>query len=658
MIFYKFKLNAKVTTTFENERARNRACEDLNVKCDYFCKNHLNKDVYFFLVSIKKNIYEFDAVFNGEIHDFGKIDAWFSELVSYLEIEYVSVDKKEIFYKTFMVDNDSSCLFGYSRDVLDNFKLHIDGDFQEKTFGEDLPLEKVLEKFNSLPVSKNMEDEFKRIYTKTESSLFAVPAHYFVKIEDGDIREKTVELIVKSLHANKRVVRDKYTICKLNGFSFRSFRYGDLSNIYKINDGGVVVIQSNLALSDGNKYSREQEVAESLCDIAKMYSNNTVTIICAKNNEELEFYKKHLYNLFFIEAESQNLYNDDAKTFLKNIAKENLIDNPLTLCEMVEENRPYEVGELRNLYADWYKKFVKTIVFPQYAEFVDKEIQKPVEPDEEHGVDDLNALIGLDEVKSLVQDYINYELVKKECKSRYNKEYNVCRHMTFVGNPGTAKTTVARIFARIMKEKGLLSCGKLIEVGRADIVSKYVGGTAPKVQELFERAKGNVLFIDEAYSLNDGDKNLYGDEAINAIVQEMENNRDDIVVIFAGYKNEMDKFLDRNSGLRSRIAYEIEFKDYNENDLLKIANYQAKKMDLDISKCSKKLLEIIKIGKQNKNFGNGRFIRNILERARVKQATRIVKENKLNSDELNVLMPDDFELPTKVEAGMRLGFRD
>ena len=128
-------------------------------------------------------------------------------------------------------------------------------------------------------------------------------------------------------------------------------------------------------------------------------------------------------------------------------------------------------------------------------------------------------------------------------------------HMVFTGNPGTAKTTVARLFARILKENGVLSKGDLIECGRSDLVGKYVGWTAVQVKNMFKKAKGSVLFIDEAYSLCDDRSGSYGDEAINTIVQEMENNRDDMVVIFAGYPKEMNDFLDRNPGLRSRIAF-------------------------------------------------------------------------------------------------------
>ena len=142
--------------------------------------------------------------------------------------------------------------------------------------------------------------------------------------------------------------------------------------------------------------------------------------------------------------------------------------------------------------------------------------------------------------------------------------------MVFTGNPGTAKTTVARLFAEIMKDEAILSTGKFVEVGRADLVGQHVGHTAPLVKKKFRDAQGGVLFIDEAYSLCDSYENGFGDEAINTIVQEMENHRDDVIVIFAGYPEPMKQFLDRNPGMQSRIAFQIEFEDYTTEELCAI----------------------------------------------------------------------------------------
>lgn len=156
-------------------------------------------------------------------------------------------------------------------------------------------------------------------------------------------------------------------------------------------------------------------------------------------------------------------------------------------------------------------------------------------------------------------------------------------HMVFTGNPGTAKTTVARLFAEIMKDEKVLPTGNFVEVGRAELVGDHVGATAPLVKRKFKEAQGGVLFIDEAYSLCDSYENGFGDEAINTIVQEMENHRDDVIVIFAGYPEPMQKFLDRNSGMLSRIAFHVKFEDYSIDELCDITKLLLSRKQMTIT---------------------------------------------------------------------------
>ena len=234
-------------------------------------------------------------------------------------------------------------------------------------------------------------------------------------------------------------------------------------------------------------------------------------------------------------------------------------------------------------------------------------------------------------------------------------------HMVFTGNPGTAKTTVARLFAQIMKENGLLPVGDLIEVGRADLVGKYVGWTAPTVKAKFAAAKGSVLFIDEAYSLVDDKDGLFGDEAINTIVQEMENQRDDTVVIFAGYPDKMEQFLKKNPGLRSRIAFHIPFEDYKPAELLDIFTLMAKQQKLGLAPLVReRLLPIFSLATKQPDFGNGRFVRNLLEKSRMKQASRLVRldPDTVTMEMVSTLIPEDIDepqLPQKEERRV-LGF--
>lgn len=196
-------------------------------------------------------------------------------------------------------------------------------------------------------------------------------------------------------------------------------------------------------------------------------------------------------------------------------------------------------------------------------------------------------------------------------------------------------------------------------MGRADIVGRYVGETAPLVKSTFQRAKGCVLFIDEAYSLVDDRKGLYGDEAINTIVQEMENHRDDVIVIFAGYKNEMQAFLERNPGLNSRIAFHVPFENYSEAELLDITKSIASKTGYTINEnATEKLLSIFKSAKSDDSFGNGRFARNLLERAEFEHSNRIKEKDIrfVSDDELTTLNAEDFVYENTREEPRRIGF--
>ena len=269
-------------------------------------------------------------------------------------------------------------------------------------------------------------------------------------------------------------------------------------------------------------------------------------------------------------------------------------------------------------------------------------------------------MIGLSDAKQVIQKALNYYKMQKLYEEKGVKRDRPAMHMVFTGNPGTAKTTVARLFARIMKENGLLSKGQLIEVGRADLVGKYVGWTAPTVKSKFKAALGGVLFIDEAYSLVEDRDGLYGDEAINTIVQEMENHRDDVVVIFAGYPDKMEGFLQKNPGLRSRIAFHVPFADYNSEELCCIAKLIGKNKGLSFSEDAVVKLEtIFDLARQQNDFGNGRYVRNILEQARMSQATRLMEADfdSITTEDVVTIKAEDIAEPTaKPKEKRRIGF--
>ena len=237
---------------------------------------------------------------------------------------------------------------------------------------------------------------------------------------------------------------------------------------------------------------------------------------------------------------------------------------------------------------------------------------------------ELDEMIGLASVKEVIHKAVTGFKLKKLCLDRGIRRENPSLHMVFTGNPGTAKTTVARLFAEILKDEKVLPSGKFVEVGRADLVGDHVGATAPLVKKRFREAQGGVLFIDEAYSLCDGYENSFGDEAISTIVQEMENHRDNVAVIFAGYSEQMRHFLDRNPGMSSRIAFHVEFEDYSVSELCDITGLMLAEKQMKITDAAMdKLRHIYESAGKDSDFGNGRFVRKTLEEAEMNLAVRV-----------------------------------
>ena len=239
------------------------------------------------------------------------------------------------------------------------------------------------------------------------------------------------------------------------------------------------------------------------------------------------------------------------------------------------------------------------------------------------------SLIGLDPVKTRIRETAALLLVEKAREKLGLAHETPTLHMSFSGNPGTGKTTVALRMAELLHKLGYVRKGHLVTVTRDDLVGQYIGHTAPKTKEVLKKAMGGVLFIDEAYYLyrpeNERD---YGQEAIEILLQVMENNRDDLVVILAGYKNRMNTFFESNPGFRSRIAHHIEFPDYTTPELLDIGSAMLDQLNYYFTKSAKNaFIEYINLRKEQPHFANARSIRNALDRVRLRQANRLFKEN-------------------------------
>ncbi len=277
---------------------------------------------------------------------------------------------------------------------------------------------------------------------------------------------------------------------------------------------------------------------------------------------------------------------------------------------------------------------------------------KPEEKPEEkpESIDDLKKelqeYIGLDVIKNEVNSLINYVTIMKKRRDAGLPTPELSLHMVFSGNPGTGKTMIARLMARVYKALGILSKGQLVETDRSGLVAGFVGQTAIKTQEVIEKAKGGVLFIDEAYTLTSRGGNDYGQEAVDTLLKAMEDNRDDLIVIVAGYIELMRDFVNSNPGLKSRFNRFMDFPDYTVDEMLDIFNMRCEKSGYRLMDDAARgiLKEKIETGSRDvKGFGNARGVRNLFERALSLQADRLSKLETLTKDDLMTLTKEDIE---------------
>lgn len=260
--------------------------------------------------------------------------------------------------------------------------------------------------------------------------------------------------------------------------------------------------------------------------------------------------------------------------------------------------------------------------------------------------DELNSLIGLENVKKEIEDLVIFNKVQKNREKIGLKKTNRTMHMAFLGNPGSGKTTVARIVGNMYRSLGILSKGHFIEATRTDLIAEYQGQTALKVKRLIQKAKGGVLFIDEAYSITENEKSdSYGRECLTELTKALEDYRDDLVVIVAGYDDLMKKFFESNPGLKSRFNYFINFEDYSVNQMFEIFLSYCKNEDYILEESAadklKKFLEKQSDISENKN-ANGRFVRNVFDKIVMNQAKRLSKLSLVTKENYLTILEEDI----------------
>ena len=526
--------------------------------------------------------------------------------------------------------------------------IHRFPDLGEKLI-ENKSKKEIFESIRRTLYAKSLLPEAERIYAgKSMGGMYGHPCQYMLLRGDSEnLCDEVCDLLLSALYRHGRLRARRYLYTDIDPTDRIMPRY--MEKLYRSCSGGCVIIRYRPSddIEETSFASVNREMVEMICQNIKKFRNDTLTLLCIPRDctRARALFYEYLDGICLVECREEFASSGLAAEYLRGLCRGSGACADKKLYAMLDADKSYRTDELKTIFDRWYDSKLRTAVFPQYKDMSKAETCTVRERNDTAAYEKLSGLVGLGEAKKSISKARDYFVAQRIFRDKGFKTDRPALSMIFTGNPGSAKTTVARLVAEIFRDCGILSRGNLIECGRGDLVGKYVGWTAQQVQRKFKEARGSVLFIDEAYSLVDDRNGSFGDEAINTIVQEMENHRDDVLVIFAGYPDKMEEFMNKNPGLRSRIAFHVHFDDYNADELCDISAVIAKQKGLNISANAMEKLHTIyeKICTQA-DFGNGRAARNIIESAKMSMASRLLMCDPDSLDEKNIttILPEDI----------------
>ena len=665
MLFYGFKVDCEYTgqytlaKAFEQSRSqRCRAVSDIN---DALYEEG-NKERYIFIAGGNPQSLQMVAAFSEKekVSSHSMYELLKSILKEKGGVQTCSLSNlQEITSKDFhkaLENADDANYFGAIQrtmsnmdiDFYNNEEFRLREEIQEETT---MTKNSAMTRARALLSDQSFIDELTRIYSDENVRRFhGHPVHYKIVAGTQEAAMDIVRLLTEALYSCGRLPSRRLAI--ISEITERCYCEHELEQLFRWAAGSTVVIALRGSNEDHANYaSAYEKVTEFFSDLIKRYHQNVLCIFIERTDNPgftpslMAKAEEHINIIAISEGVGNRKESAGYLHRLVKAADFEVMDKK-EIETSLEDKTSFTASELYEIFNRFYKDGLKNKLYQAYkvATYVTTEKKKT----KGEAYERLQEMVGLTEVKKIIDQIIAANKVQKMRSEVGLAKQRSALHMIFTGNPGSAKTTVARLLAEILKKEGVLESGAFVECGRSDLVGQYVGWTAPKVKSKFREARGGVLFIDEAYSLVDDKNGLYGDEAINTIVQEMENQRDSVIVIFAGYKEKMEGFLAKNEGLRSRIAFHVDFPDYNAEELTQILSLMAKDRGYEMdNQLLARCREIFQAACGEKEFGNGRFARNLLEQALLKQSQRIMEESAgkaMTRKELSKLAPSDFDV--------------